>query len=437
MKRRLWKNIVYFAIFGSACAGLFSVSALESFAVSTSTQTAIEKAEEEKERLREELSRQEEEKDTLNDQKLTEEERLKELKTQYQSLLWELDDLEEQQSEKEKEIRNSGAELEETLRLQKQQYAAMKQRICYLYETPQETLLGMILKHSGIGEILNRIDMARQLQKYDRDQMQDYKKTAELLEEKNLELKLAKEELEKLILTAREKQVEVSKLQQQASESILSYLEQIVTAQEGIEDTEEALEKKSQALQKLYEQAQAEEEAENKRQAEETAKKLQDALASGTITTEDSGIVYGELQFTQAEMEMLTAMIYCEARGESYEGQLAVGYVITNRIRSSKFPNDLESILRQGRQFEAAGSGRFDIVLTAYRENIPGMIGQGEWESCERAAYECVNGTSNVGECLFFRTHAPVPWLAENLEAAGVPYQIIGNHIFYYSWVNY
>jgi hypothetical protein len=44
---------------------------------------------------------------------------------------------------------------------------------------------------------------------------------------------------------------------------------------------------------------------------------------------------------------------------------------------------------------------------------------------------------SNVGESLFFRTHKPVPQLATNLEAAGVPYWIIGNHIFYYSWVNY
>ncbi|MBQ2413227.1 MAG: cell wall hydrolase, partial [Anaerotignum sp.] len=161
------------------------------------------------------------------------------------------------------------------------------------------------------------------------------------------------------------------------------------------------------------------------------------ALANGTIRPEDSGIRYGELNLTQNELDMLTAMIYCESRGESYEGQLAVGYVIMNRVRSSKFPNSLEAVLSAPRQFEPYGSGRFNIVLTAYWEDIPGVIHESSWKSCQKAAMVCVNSDSNVGESLFFRTHKPVPQLAENLEAAGVPYWIIGNHIFYYSWVNY
>ena len=229
------------------------------------------------------------------------------------------------------------------------------------------------------------------------------------------------------------------------STTISNYLNEIAAAEAEIGNTESALEAKSKALQALYKKAQEEEAAERRRQAEEAAKRLQEALANGTIKPEDSGIVYGDLNLTQAELDMLTAMIYCEARGESYEGQLAVGYVIMNRVRSTKFPNDrnnayaskLERVLRDYKQFEPAGSGRFDIVLTAYWENIPNVIGQREWESCQRAAMVCVNSDSNVGESLFFRTHKPVPQLAENLEAAGVPYWIIGNHIFYYSWVNY
>ena len=190
-------------------------------------------------------------------------------------------------------------------------------------------------------------------------------------------------------------------------------------------------------MQELYKKAQEEEAAERRRQAEEAAKRLQEALANGTIRPGDSGIVYGELNLSQAELDMLTAMIYCESRGESYEGQLAVGHVIMNRVRSTKFPNSLEAVLSAPRQFEPYGSGRFNIVLTAYWEGIPGVIHEASWNSCQRAAIVCVNSDSNVGESLFFRTHKPVPQLAENLEAAGVPYWIIGNHIFYYSWVNY
>ena len=268
-------------------------------------------------------------------------------------------------------------------------------------------------------------------------ELEEYTKAAEEIEIQKQELEAAKAELEGLIEEAEAQQAKVSALQKETTASISSYLSQIAAAEEEIGNTEAALEAKSAALKELYAKAQAEEAAERRRQAEEAAKRLQEAIANGTIKPEDSGIVYGELNLTQAEMDMLTAMIYCESRGEPYEGQLAGGYVIMHRVRSTKFPNSLEAVLRQNKQFEPAGSGRFDIVLTADWENIPGIISESEWESCQRAAMVCVNSDSNVGESLFFRTHAPVPQLAENLEAAGVPYWIIQNHIFYYSWVNY
>lgn len=306
-----------------------------------------------------------------------------------------------------------------------------------MYETPQDSFLTLLLKDFSIAEILNRVDNAAKIQEYDRAQLESFKEAAEEIELQKEELEMAKEELETLIAKAKEKQAQVAALQKQTSKSISSYLNRIAAAEAEIGDTEEALKAKSEALKKLYAQAQAEEEAERRRQAEEEARKLQEAIDSGSIKAEDPGIVYGELNLTQEEMDMLTAMIYCESRGEPYEGQLAVGHVIINRVRSSKFPNSLESVLRQYKQFEPAGSGRFDIVLTAYREDIPGVIGEGEWASCRQAANACVNGESNVGESLFFRTYAPVPQLAENLSASEVPYWIIGNHIFYYSWMNY
>lgn len=437
MKRGLLKICFYITICSSMVMGLFSHSFFDVFAVSEETQQKIDEAEEEKEQLENELEEQEEKKDQLKDSKKSEEEKLKELKQQYRTLASDLEALEQKKTEKETEIAEAEAELEKTIRQQEKQYEDMKLRIRYMYETPSESIFSMLLKDFDIGRILNRIDNTMRIQEYDREQLEEYEENAQKISEQKQLLETAKAELETLIGDTEQKQEQVSELQKKTSESIEDYLDQIAETEEKIGNTEDALKAKSEALQKLYQQAQAEEEAERQRQAEEAAKRLQEAIANGSIRPEDSGIVYGELNLNQAELDMLTAMIYCEARGESYEGQLAVGYVITNRIRSSKFPNDLESVLRQGKQFEPAGSGRFDIVLTAYWEQIPGIIGQSEWNSCQKAALECVNGESNVGECLFFRTHAPVPQLAENLEAAGVPYWIIGNHIFYYSWVHY
>ena len=437
MKRKLLKSMLCLTICSSMMMGLFSDSYLQVFAVSEETQNAIDQAEDEKEQLEQELERQEEERENLEGQKATAEERLENLKAQYKSIASDIAALEKKQSEKAAEIEAKTKELEEAIAIQQQQYENMKLRIQYMYEKPEDSLFGLFLKDFSIIEILNRVDHTLKIQEYDRQQLEEYTATAQELEIQKQELEAAKEELAGLIKESEAQQAKVSALQKETSASISSYLNQIASAQEEIGNTEEALEAKSKALQALYKKAQEEEAAERRRQAEEAAKRLQEALANGTIKPEDSGIVYGELNLSQAEMDMLTAMIYCESRGESYEGQLAVGYVIMNRVRSSKFPNSLEAVLRQSKQFEPAGSGRFDIVLTAYWEQIPGIIGKAEWDSCQKAAMVCVNSDSNVGESLFFRTHKPVPQLEENLEAAGVPYWIIGNHIFYYSWVNY
>ena len=437
MKRKLLKKMICFAICSSVIAGLFSESFFDVFAVSEETQNAIDQAEDEKEQLEQELEQQEQERENLEDQKETAEDRLKNLKAQYQSIASDIAALEKKQAEKVAEIEAKTKELEEAIEIQEQQYANMKLRIQYMYEKPEDSLFGLFLKDFSIIEILNRVDHTLKIQEYDRQQLEEYTATAKELDLQKQELEAAKEELAGLIKESEAQQAKVSALQKETKASISSYLNQIAAAQEEIGNTEAAIEAKSKALQELYRKAQEEEAAERRRQAEEAAKRLQEALANGTIKPEDSGIVYGELNLSQAEMDMLTAMIYCESRGESYEGQLAVGHVIINRVRSSKFPNSLEAVLRQGKQFEPSGSGRFDIVLTAYWEKIPGIIGQSEWNSCQKAAMVCVNSDSNVGESLFFRTHKPVPQLAENLEAAGVPYWIIGNHIFYYSWVNY
>lgn len=437
MKRKLLKSLLCLTICGSMIMGLFSEPFMEVFAVSEETQEEIDQTEDEKEQLEQELEHQEQEKGNLEDQKATAEERLENLKAQYKSISSDLAALNEKRTEKEAEIETKTRELEEAIEIQEQQYENMKLRIQYMYEKPEDSLFGLFLQDFSIAEILNRVDNTVKIQEYDRQQLEEYTKNAEALDLQKKELEVAKAELETMIEESKAQQAKVSALQKQTSASINDYLNQIAAAEEEIGNTEAAIEAKSKALQELYAKAAAEEAAERRRQAEEAAKRLQEAIANGSIKPEDSGIVYGELNLSQAELDMLTAMIYCESRGEPYEGQLAVGYVIMNRVRSTKFPNSLEAVLRQHKQFEPAGSGRFDIVLTAYWENIPGVISKSEWESCQKAALVCVNSDSNVGESLFFRTHAPVPQLAENLEAAGVPYWIIQNHIFYYSWVNY
>ena len=437
MKRKLLKNLLCFTICSSVFAGLFSVPALEVFAVKEETQNAIDKTEDEKEKLEEELQQQEQEKASLENQVEIEKQHIHSLRQQYQAMSNNLEVIEAEIAAKKVALEDKKKELDVELSLQKEQYEAMKKRIQYSYETPKESFLFLFFRNFSMAEMLNHIDHTLRIQEYDREQMQKYARTTEEISRQKQSLETEMAQLEELQIQAGEIQLQLLQLQRETRNSVGRALSAVDDVEQEIGDTRSALAEKSELLQSLYAKAQEEEEDERRKHAQKDADSLQNAIAGGNIKQEDSGITYGQLNLTQDEMEMLTAMIYCEARGESYEGQLAVGYVILNRIRSSKFPNDLESVLRQNKQFEPAGSGRFDIVLTAYLEGIPGVISSSAWESCKKAAYECINGTSNVGECLYFRTHAPVPQLAINLEAAGMPYWIIGNHIFYYSWIKY
>lgn len=61
------------------------------------------------------------------------------------------------------------------------------------------------------------------------------------------------------------------------------------------------------------------------------------------------------------DVYLLAKAIHAEARGESYEGQVAVGAVILNRVRSSQFPNSVYGVVYQSRQFDAVYDGQINL----------------------------------------------------------------------------
>lgn len=134
--------------------------------------------------------------------------------------------------------------------------------------------------------------------------------------------------------------------------------------------------------------------------------------------TEKAAVENAELVVTvgyegnASDLEMLATIIYCEAGNQPHEGKVAVGNVVLNRVRSSRFPNTIDEVLRAPRQFSPVGSGKYDRLLGSGR--IP--------ESCYQAAMDAMSGISFVGECLFFKN----PTLA-----GAHPGIIIGNHVFW------
>lgn len=110
-----------------------------------------------------------------------------------------------------------------------------------------------------------------------------------------------------------------------------------------------------------------------------------------------------------SEVDILAALIQCEAGGEPYEGQIAVGAVVMNRVRSGGYPNTITDVIYASGQFTPACTGKLDrIVLSG---NIKA--------SCRQAAQEVINGMCNVGDALHFRRVGTKEGI------------VIGNHVFW------
>lgn len=118
---------------------------------------------------------------------------------------------------------------------------------------------------------------------------------------------------------------------------------------------------------------------------------------------------YGEYTTDADTTLLLAALIQCEAGSESYEGQVAVGAVVMNRVRSSAYPNSIHGVIYASGQFTPAMNGKVNRVYES------GNI----YTSCIQAAKEALSGVSNVGDLTHFR---------RNNGREGL---VIGNHVFY------
>lgn len=106
---------------------------------------------------------------------------------------------------------------------------------------------------------------------------------------------------------------------------------------------------------------------------------------------------------------LLAALIQCEAGDDSYEGQVAVGAVVMNRVKSGAYPNTVKDVIYASGQFTPAGSGRVARVIAS------GKIKQ----SCLQAAQEAIAGVSPVGMATHFRRAG---------SREGI---VVGSHVFW------
>ena len=91
--------------------------------------------------------------------------------------------------------------------------------------------------------------------------------------------------------------------------------------------------------------------------------------------------------YSDADINLLARLIYGEARGESYVGQVAVGAVVMNRIKSASFPNTMSGVIYQKYAFTAVDDGQINLTPNA---------------TARKAAQDAINGWDPSGGAIYY-----------------------------------
>lgn len=91
----------------------------------------------------------------------------------------------------------------------------------------------------------------------------------------------------------------------------------------------------------------------------------------------------------RSDVQLMARAINGEARGEPYEGQVAVGAVILNRVKDSRFPNTISGVIYQPGAFTAVADGQINAPIS-------------EGSTVYKAAQDAMNGWDPTGGCVYY-----------------------------------
>ncbi len=302
------------------------------------------------------------------------------LNSDLDSLSASMSSLQEEIDTKQGEISEAETELEQAQADADEQYEAMKLRIQYSYENGGTFSWTTLFEADGIVDFINRASYMSEITKSDRELLKTYEKTLEDIETKKTELEAEREEL-----LAKQDELETNKT------NLLSSISQVSSAMDA---NQEAMDANSEQAAALKEQIAAAEELEAQLEAQkaaEAAAQIEQAKAMENEMAQAPDTSGTPVNAETSEAELLAALIYCEAGGESYAGQVAVGSVVVNRVNSTYFPGSITDVIYQSGQFSPVASGKLALVLAN------GLT----TDSCRNAANQVIGGSVS-GSWLFF-----------------------------------
>lgn len=120
----------------------------------------------------------------------------------------------------------------------------------------------------------------------------------------------------------------------------------------------------------------------------------------------------GGSTYTSSDLYLLAKTIYAEGRGEPYTGQVAIGAVILNRVKSSSFPNSISGVVYQKGAFTAVADGQINLSPDS---------------TAMSAAQDAVNGWDPTGGAIYYYNPAVATstWIFSRKTVT-----VIGKHVF-------
>ena len=299
---------------------------------------------------------------------------------------------------KQMEIDRTREELDAATQRRINQYESMKARIRFLYEGGGTDILEIMFSADNFADFLNYADYMDELLAYDRMMLDEYKQTEAEITEAGHQLEAEMAELDALKEDIFRQQDRVNELMGQTAARIANTNESIDEANAQADAFEQDVTEKTQEV------------ADATAEYQKIKAKYEEELRLSRLAAQSTWRDISEVTFEENDRYLLANLIYCEAGGEPYEGQVAVGAVVINRVLSSIYPDTVTGVIYQRHQFSPVDYGTLANALNVNKAT----------DSCYRAADEAMSGRTNVGNCVYFRT--PIPGL-EGIR--------IGGHIFY------
>ncbi len=285
-----------------------------------------------------------------------------------------------------KQIKKTANRLEETkeeLAIAKgqedAQYESMMHRIKYMYESGNSSLLELLLSSSCLPEFINRAEYISQVTEYDRNMLEEWSAISEDIAKKEAQLV--------------EDQKYLASLQKDLDNKIESASNELSEYKTKLKKAKDEAKRLEQEAQEEVDPIPPKKEEPNKDSANE----------SGSSSNDNS------ISATASDVELLAALLECEAGTSNYEALLAVGSVVVNRMKHRNYPDTVRGVIYQSGQFPPAHDGKVDRVLK-----------RGVKSLCIQAAQDALAGKNNVGDCLSFRA-----------SSSGRPGLVIGDNVFF------